>query len=445
MTDLPIPQPPRRWLRRSLLAMVVLATLLIATHIVLGIAAGRELAAARAAVVAAGLPTRLEDVVPPPVAPERNAAIPLMRAIGLVATELRSTEPGPLSDDLSLPWAKLAGDAVKLATVRDFCSRPTIATAWESLTDAAKRDACRFDLDYGKGVGMTLPHLEHFREFFRVLAKSVELDVLAADRDPLRAATAIRRLGDGLRTIDRYRRGEPLLISYMIAVSIDTFLLDVVRNASVADRLAGFEALAPDLAAADDRNMLLRLVDAERVICVEPVFRQFDKGSSYPIDAFGTLSGMTMRGLYFSSLGTPWRRHDEAYCIRVFLAMRAAIVSGVPVDDKAFMAPSSCPISRLLLPSISPFIVLPEIVTRRHALARCAIALDAFHRRSGAWPADLTALVPTDLSAVPEHIAYRREGPSWSMDGTAGLLTWKATLQSLRWPGPGTTPEPSAK
>lgn len=225
---------------------------------------------------------------------------------------------GPLREDLfSRPYSTWSvSDWERLSAFLDK-HRDLLA----EIRFMASTDGPLYPLDLSQGWALELPHLAHTRSMALLL--QAETLVLAHEGDIDGAAADIRA---GLQLATRLQ-GEPLLISQLVSVAIDTMMMEGVVSAYPEGEIP--PALAAEIArlfgAHSISESIAQSVNSEAEINLE-VFaeimesgwggnanfmRAFDSGTA---DLGGFPLGSWTGTLYASPLARPWQNLDmQAY------------------------------------------------------------------------------------------------------------------------------------
>lgn len=201
--------------------------------------ADRALAQHLAGLRAAGKPTTMAGLAPPPVAPERNAA-PLY----LLAAAALKQAPG--GAPLSIPAPGKEAEAALNAWIgKDH-------RALELLRRASERDGCCFELDWSAGVFVQDIRYSSLRGLYKVAGCAA---LVAAGRGD--TAGALERLRDGFVLSRRLGSG-PLGTGVLTASALDSYL------AAAAEHVAACGA--PPLPAARRLSEELRTAEYSAAI-----------------------------------------------------------------------------------------------------------------------------------------------------------------------------------
>jgi hypothetical protein len=171
---------------------------------------------------------KMRDYIPPPVAPDENAA----PSLALLADQIR---PSSLASDEFVSGMRLVAPGRARVAWReprpfDVLSRKTPPTnsTWEvvqaelhsqsdllaEIRQTLARPHLNCNLDYSRGFGLLLPHLAKHKMLAQFLARAVTLDLHAGD---LSAALADLR---ALLSLARLQSEEPIVISQLVQMAI---------------------------------------------------------------------------------------------------------------------------------------------------------------------------------------------------------------------------------
>ena len=158
----------------------------------------------------------MQNNLPPAVPDLQNAAPLYQQAFAtLDADPALKEESSPLTTATTID---VANPAVPETLARH-------ATTLDLIRRAADRDTCRFQRDWTRpSIGMLLPEMQSLRTAARLLVLDARRE--AADgnaEDALRDVARIQRIG-------RHAASEPILISNLVGIAIDTMALDTLAQ-----------------------------------------------------------------------------------------------------------------------------------------------------------------------------------------------------------------------
>jgi hypothetical protein len=153
----------------------------------------------------------------PPAVPDLQNAAPLYQQV------IAALEADPMLKDQDSPLTSAATIDVASPPVVDLLARH--AAAVDLIRRAADRDTCRFQRDWTRpSFEMLLPEMQSLRNAARLLVLEARRE--AADgntEDALRDAVRIQRIG-------HHAASEPILISNLVGIAIDTMALDTLAQ-----------------------------------------------------------------------------------------------------------------------------------------------------------------------------------------------------------------------
>jgi hypothetical protein len=153
----------------------------------------------------------------PPVVPEQQNAAPLYQQA------FAALDADPASKDQDSPLTTATTIDVASPAVIDLLARH--AATLDLLRRAADRDTCRFQRDWTRpSFDMLLPEMQSLRKAAQLLVLETRRE--AADgnaEDALRDVARIQRIG-------RHAASEPILISNLVGIAIDTMALETLAQ-----------------------------------------------------------------------------------------------------------------------------------------------------------------------------------------------------------------------
>ncbi len=421
----------KRWAWRTItgragIVALCLLFVLVMIHVVLGLVWGRDLRAAQARLVEAGLPTAPGQVSPTCL--EVDNAAPLY----VKAFVLMTLDSGKVFSSSSSGKLNPALNHVIDLIARPLCSDPSAWTQAERddtlavlesadftrirllIDEAVTRPRCCFDLDYGTGPDTRLPHIIVARESARLLACRARLLGLAGRlRDSADAHRVVLGLG-------RQQCETPVFICQLVGLAMDALAIESLHQSFNAGLVPdeSLPALATACEAMDARTNMVRAFDGERLLFGEWVFDALANGRMGS-DLYGTsLDDASRLGfiggwLYRSFLGAPLVAKDHAIYLDRIVEMRRQIEQAEK-PGKWVPLPSYARLTSMLLPSADMLAAALERHRVTVDLARLAVALRRAHARDGSYPDALSALSPSLLATLPagtlnhQPYTYRR-------------------------------------
>lgn len=337
--------------------------------------ANRAIAAELARLQASGQPVRNVQCAPPGVPDRDNAALLYVRALPLFTDTSRSVE------EFATDWTK-----PPTASVRDS------ARTWVSrngyplrlIREGARRSACRWPMDWSRGMAMSFPSLLGCRRAAQLLGASARL---AADDG---------RLGEAeecLVTALRFARSldvEPVLIIQMIGIAIDAMAADVAQGLLGRGLVPGAALRAETTRAMDEaerRAMLGRCFAADRAQVIDAVLR----------DGLTTLASELRTPSWIAVAAVPYFKRDLAHYSRSMQILIDA-AEGRRENDAALerelqeAMDAGGIISKTAIPGVSRTIEAKDSGTCRRRLLHIAVEGACEPRVAGLWPATWPAL-----------------------------------------------------
>ena len=378
--------------------------------------ARKELQAEFEKIKAAGEPTSLQELIPPEVPDEENAALLYQQAFEKI--ELSEEDKDVLSDLIGSMAQPPRGEAPSMEAVEQIVAKNAAAIAL--LENAAQRPKCRFPVDWEAGNAMTFPHYGKLRQCARVLPAQVIVQVRRGD-----AAGALRTVEVGLAMCEAVR-DEPLLISQLLRYALVQILLrplhvvleeDVVPTASCRE-------LFDYLKEMEFMQSFVHSLWGERAMGIW-VFDHVREKPEIMADVSGTDDPGLAR-IYAGPFGPPILNKDEATYLRL---MSEQIAAGAKPYREAYAELAeiegriedevrpACVLTAILLPVFTRVAAKRDVIIARVGLAQVALGLKAYKNEKGEYPESLAQLpeviewaeLPEDPFSGEDFI-YQREG-----------------------------------
>jgi len=428
-----------RRLKRWQKMVVVLVLLLVLPTVVGWVVLDRMASAAVRREVrkleAAGESVRMEDLLPPPVPEEEDAAPLYERAFTLLDLACSDLESRLVdrSDAFSSdePWTEeerteMSGYGGHNLPVEEI----TKAAAWRHarnrlarneealglLRQAAARDGCRFEMTYPPAVYHWPPALRKIRSSARLLLLSARVRLRDGNvNDAYDDVFAILRLIRATR--------QPFVTSHYeanILIAITAHGLELVSRAD-AEHPSQWRRFLNELNRLDHHGHLLLALKGERAIGVR-IFEEygFDRGVEQALDE----ETPPPRAGLLDALRRPLTKFDEAQYLR---CMAEVIETASWGPDEAFarrwdLTKKAIDLSGWARGARNMGYAAASALTSgtrsdvNLQLARTAMILKLWRRQHGAYPEFLEELVPGVLKTVPpdiysgQSLVYRRVG-----------------------------------
>lgn len=394
--------------------------------------------AAVAAVAASGAPASFSACIPPEVPAERNAALPISQAAGLLqqagepilaewmnpkSGRRRVTTPGSAAAmDKSLGVAALEADpGTRRATLAQIEQTP-----WFPLLEqAATRPDCRFQIDYTTRlpVLMPMPHLDQVRGMVRLVVLAAVLHAAEGEGAP-----SIQRLTLAARLVRLFAGSDRLLITQLVAAGLDALVAQGVEeclrcNAAAAD--ADWRTLSDQLARSQTPGaVLVAGLDTDRAAFITSMQAIDQDLSLWSNSALSP--DLDHPGLH-TSLGRPWLRGIAAEILVLADRTRAQLVADPSWESvSAFetrLRATASPAAGQFLPAVT--LMAAALARSRHLLdlARAAIACERHRMAHRTLPARLEDLDPALRPAGlgPVQAATEAGGLRLEVPGAAGM------------------------
>ena len=413
----------------------------------------------KAALEAAGFPTRPEQVIPAAIpeednaAPLYNAAVKALKDVpfkGETSFDGGTVTSSNLFDHLgrTAVAVRKSPDDVEAAKNFDTLVRdPRVADFLASVERASALPGYRQENDYSKGAEMSLPHVIDNLRVSQILAALALQQTRQGD-----TAAAWRTIELSFRFADTLR-DEPLIISQLVRISQQMIAIKAMKDLAavsappdevsqkIQKQLSLYEG-EKSLALAQNGEMILMgewafsrpLPDVlKHVSIISSVSSPSneDQKTPYFIRAFlsrwsAALFGPTLR--LFGPILRPW---DHA----AFLKARRAMLTGgdkaIPEKDLRSYhqnIPNLFVLTKLLLPGIQGANTNLTRFDSAAVVSRLGLAIIDYKKEHGAFPPDLQALGAQDLvdPFTGKPLVYRPEpngfllyslGPDLTDDG----------------------------
>ena len=334
--------------------------------------------------------------------------------------------------------AESSGDPLTLEEIA-FLNRH--AETLEILRQAAARPTCRFIRDYSRpSVDMLLPEIQFFRNAARILSVSARHQV------SLGAIPAALRDVISIMNISRHASSEPILISGLVGLAIDSIAIDTLIDVLPfidADNLAllkrdeihNFLSTPPSLA----KNIYGEEAFGLYVFSIFGTggFDQWQLGqlASFIMDDLDVPDSIVQQDTFFNPALAAYRiflfpQDLTAYQQTMHTYQRVAEISNSYAakqttlkrieDDFSSGRPKGF-VTALLTPAIGKAIENVEKARMRHTTALVAIAATEFRITHDSLPEKADVLVPKLLPFLPKDVFLDKSRLRYSVknDGVA--------------------------
>lgn len=373
------------------------------------VVASARLAARMKVVTSAGDPASLAELAKryPTPPPGRNAAEHLNAAFERM--EVRKAEVERLADRLPIVGGGRLPDLAEpvppgmLKDIRGYLEAN--AEVLPLLHKAAALEECKFDLDFTQGVGMLMPHLAKLRQAARLLALEALERIEAGKGDDAAASLlACLRMGECVRQ-------EPVLISALVRIACDAIAIAQLERWASRTRPspAVLERLEAALATAADPRIIEQAMVGERCFGID-VYQSyiFKPNRAEMIRNLGDMD--VPFPLLVNLIPNAYFKEDMCCYLDIMNAYVAAARKPYPEcylvgarvgKDLEERIPKCFVVARLLLPALGRVFASGQQHLARCDSARVALAVLRYKAKHGRLPADLAALVPDFVKAIP--------------------------------------------
>lgn len=411
----------RKW-RIAIMCVVSLVVLWLIYYAVVSVIYRAKLRRLRAEVVASGSSLNLKELAGKydvlSEYSEKNGAL-LYRAAGLAMESVPSAPTDPeweaqIAVVNAKPGERLKTAAGKREPLTSLLRRYDLSL--RLLHEGAQRERAWFVPDYGNPLTMEMRYLAHLRSAARFL--QIESWLAALDGDSHRTLEAART---GLR-LRRSIEREPVLISFLVGIAVDTISLQ-----TLPDVLAAVRPSADDLrrllaeVQAVDRQSLRISMEGQRATAamafesarrdgIAPALMPLLSDLGKPRAEYGVVAASLFARVAHAL------PVDESYALasiskQVAAASRVESMTPEEADrmDAEFINDHSSlcwrayhPFSSHLVLGLSRLLLVKaKQDLARHDVAACGIAAELYRLDHGRYPARLEALAPKYLAKVP--------------------------------------------
>jgi hypothetical protein len=375
--------------KRAGWGVVVLAALYVVALVISGV----KLRNAQAELVAAGYPTKVEQIIPSKVKDEDNAA--LLYQAGVQRLKSEAVAGTNLFVRIQFIWnqslSNQASQAVSNELVQ-FLGNPAVTEALHLVELGSAKPACRFNVDYTRGAFMETPHLADMRGLSRIVCARMRLEAGRGD-----TIAAWRSARTALTVADALKK-DPLLFGYLVRVDQIGISCEAIRDmcgqipVGEPDR----EALDRMLVSMDNNDSLRRALFGERISGIEWFYDEVMSGHIGLSEMVGDLGWMG--GVMVSAyIGVrPLFQLDHAFSRRVYLALYKLAerptwdIQVMNEDEMVPRVPRLYLFTTMYMPPAIPAVLKKQaFFAAELRLTRAALAVSAYKRKTGAWPKKL--------------------------------------------------------
>jgi len=275
------------------------------------------------------------------------------------------------------------------------------------LKRAAGKPGCYFERDYARpSLDIPLPELARLRESARLLA--AEARCKAADGQVQAALENVA----AIQSIARHVGAEPILISYLVSVAIDSVALDTLEGilTTTQPSAADLAALPADETTSFQRAMRRSLVGEEAFGLSAFSMLSFEMPTEAVYQEVGIRGeGEKLGARIFAPLWRVYMLPDDLAGYRYYmkelrdsasLGFQAARGRLQKLDEPRRVKRAGI-ISGLVLPAISRACLRSTYAEAKHRLGRLALAVASYRAKAGQFPAKLESLAPDYIAEIP--------------------------------------------
>ncbi|MCP4260754.1 MAG: hypothetical protein GY774_24995 [Planctomycetes bacterium] len=362
-----------------------------------------------------GRPMKPADVISPEVPDTENAVLLYESAVLLLKAQ---TAPGEnLLDylgDLSDKFVKETLDPDKLAELKQLLGQDVVRQALSIVAQGTRRDSCRFDLNYGDGLNMLLPHIPELRNLARILCAKAYLEAKTGNPD-----STWDMILTQLKFADAHRT-EPVLIRQLVRIRMIRLSCDTIKRlCEIAppntQQASDIRSLLKDF---DDIRPLIHSIDAERLLIGEWVFNltkdemyktslqygsKDDTGLLHKIIIFG----ITFKPLFLADHAAYLRfMHDGTRFVERPYSREQGKVMEQGVQKKRYI------VTRMLTPAIFKVKEIHCQMIAQVRIAQAGLALLQYKQAEDTFPAtlDILKLQNTNDPFSDGLLIYKTEG-----------------------------------
>ncbi|MCK4905227.1 hypothetical protein KAS42_03150 [bacterium] len=397
-----------------------LIALFIVVHIILNIIFSIQLKNTIAELKEQGRPMTIAEIVPAPVPDEENAAILYNKAFVLMTSGeggipyIPNKEMGTKNNVIkAIEEVKSYSDISKWTDeqrkeIREQVNSRQLQEIYALLEEGSRKPKCNFNLDYEKGIDMTLPHLSLMRESERLLCLRALLEAEAGKN-----AQAFDTLLVGLK-ISNHLKDEPILITQLVRIECDRIIMECIKSISDLMGISVEKAnlIMNELSFHQGMEPFIKCMDGEGVLWGGWAFERILRGKPKGLKEIDFNNTPTPLLVIRAFLGKPIFKKDYVCYLTLMSRMQDSynvdyyayenLSKRNPIDLEIEQLPKYCVLTRMLIPSLDK--------TREHAarhqadidVCRTGLALKIFKLKNVSYPADLNELVSAGLlSEVP--------------------------------------------
>ncbi|MFH1226528.1 MAG: hypothetical protein V1701_01325 [Planctomycetota bacterium] len=394
------------------IGVLALALIAIVTNAILSCSANKELEQELADIKASGGALKFEELAPPAIPDEENAAPLYEKAFALLKSDKLSPEEEKVWNKITASergkeWAETDRSILKGLLARN-------QNVLELLAKAAALKKCRFSVDYSKPLDIVPPSIAQNRQASWLLAVKAQLESSEGKTDE-----ALNTCLAGFRMTKAHILS-PLLITQLVQSASTGIILDTLEGILKQDsgNAAMYTALLDELKIPEYHNAFIRSMEGERCFGLY-VYELCSEGidpETYPPATRALGKRLVSKTFIF--------KKDQVYYLRLMKKIinlsklsYKETKGGLNFEvDVIKEIPSYCYLTRLMVPGLSGVYRTQSGFEARLGAARLALALKAYKLQNGNYPDALAALAPAVIPELPKDTftgndyVYKKDG-----------------------------------
>ncbi len=397
--------------------LLVFIAILAITYTVLNIKWGGELRDEIEKIKLAGEPSKLEEIIPPPLPPSQNAAFELQQIFSEMTDGTFSmSDAGKTNKDIveliDLCWnpssdndfsAELTKNQEK---IKNILGKEHFRKIFELCNQVALKPGMNFNHDYNQGPALLLPHLQSFRDISRLLIIKAQLELLDGQRDKAWDTILVAF------KISSFLRDEPIIISQLVRIYCDRMLFEFLESNLPAYGISNDHAKKLIVVLVTARSLhpscMKKAIDVERLSFA----KLYEHILSGKIDIFSLYGDVRINNIFFIGfLRSPFiknfmkkdyaeyikrtQENKRDYDLPYSKSMES--ISNARESD----IPAYCILTKLLyinLGSLRTKVAMAQTLADEN---RIRLALEMYKNNNGKYPDELEMLSPEYLKEIP--------------------------------------------
>jgi len=390
------------------------------SHAVVTLAATVKLNKVSEKAKAEGIKLTLEEVIPPPVQDEDNAALVYQQAFALaeLLKNKYKEEWGYMPYESTVRLQELTAEQKR--RISRIMKETEFVQLYTLIEKAVSMPACRFDIKYEEGPAVLLLHLGKIRSLARLI--NARTYILAEEK---RYTTALKSAETGLQ-VGNSLTSEPLLTSQLNRVAVDTIVINSYRSLLSAQGGVIFSDSCREIIEEIDRK------DRQLTISIEgePVIfcNEYKMGALY-LNA-GRITDSESHGylktFVFYYMLKPMSNAESVFYMQAIRRLvdfakqpyysikkpLSAWEKKIAPDAKI---PSRYVLARMVLPAYGRTLAQQARYNATLDTFKLALALKIYKQQHGHYPDTLAPLAPEVIKELPldpftgKDYIYRRE------------------------------------